>query len=270
MAYFNIDDSTQLYYEEAGQGQPVIFIHGVWMSSRFFHKQMPYFGQRYQAIAVDLRGHGRSSSVHYGHTMGRYAQDIRALIQGKGLKDVVLVGWSMGCFVIWDYFRQFGAENIGATVLIDEGASDFKWPDWEYGLFDLPTVIHLMSEIQTNRATLLQGFIPMMFKEMPAEKDVQWMLEENQRLPESIASAILFDQTMQDYRPDLAGVNVPSLIVFGGDEKKLVPIAAGEHLQQNIPNSKLVIFENSSHCPFLEEADRFNQEVDQFIQSTKG
>ena len=262
MAYFNLDDNVQLYYEEQGQGQPLIFIHGVWMSSRFFYKQLPYFGQRYHAIALDLRGHGRSSHVHSGHTMGTYAQDVRAFIQGKGLKDVIL-----GCFVIWDYFKQFGAENIKATVLIDEGASDFKWPDWEYGLFDLPTLAHLMMAVQTDRAALLKDFIPTMFKEPPPASEAKWMVEENQRLPESIASAILFDQTVQDYRPELAKVTVPSLICFGGDENKLVPIAAGEHLQENIPNARLVIFENSSHCPFLEEADRFNQEVDQFIQS---
>lgn len=267
MPYFNLDDTVQLYYEESGRGQPVIFIHGVWMSSRHFQRQMPYFGQRYHAIALDMRGHGRSSHVHSGHTMPAYAQDVHAFIKGRGLKEVVLAGWSMGCFVIWDYFKQFGDENIKATVLIDEGASDFKWPDWELGLFDLPTLIHLMTAIQTDRTNLLKGLIAMMFKEMPPEKDVEWLLEENMRLPESIASAVFFDQTMQDYRPDLAKVNVPTLIVFGGAEGKVVPVAAGEHLQQNIPNSKLLVFENSSHCPFLEEPDRFNQEVDQFIQS---
>lgn len=266
MAYFDLGNQIQLYYEDQGQGLPVIFIHGVWMSSRFFHKQMPYFRQRYRAIALDLRGHGRSTHVHYGHTVAQYARDLRALMHGLALEPVVLIGWSMGAFVIWEYFKQFGAENIKATVVIDESASDYKWPDWPLGFADFPTLCHVMSGLQTDRAETVRDFIPLMFKDPPAESDVQWMFEEITRMPESIASAILFDQTVQDYRPVLPQIKVPTLLCFGADEK-LVPVAAGEHLQQTMPNARLVVFENSSHCPFLEEPERFNAEVDRFIQS---
>ncbi len=266
MAYFDLGDQIQLYYEDQGQGLPLLFIHGVWMSSRFFHKQIPYFSQRYRVIALDLRGHGRSTQVHYGHTVAQYARDVRALMRGLGLESAVLIGWSMGAFVIWDYFKQFGAENVKATVVIDESASDYKWPDWPIGFADFATLCHIMSGIQTDRAATVRDFIPLMFKEPPAENDVQWMFEEITRLPESIASAILFDQTVQDYRPVLPQIQVPTLLCFGADEK-LVPVAAGEHLQQTLPNARLVVFENSSHCPFLEEPDRFNEEVDRFIQS---
>jgi len=51
-------NGTRLYYEEEGHGQPIIFIHGVWMSGQFFQKQMNYFAQRYRTIIVDLRAHG--------------------------------------------------------------------------------------------------------------------------------------------------------------------------------------------------------------------
>ena len=94
------------------------------------------------------------------------------------------------------------------------------------------------------------------------------MTAENQKrlLTESIAGSILFDQTVQDYRPDLSKVTVPTLLCFGRDEK-LIPVAGGEHLQKNLPNARLLVFENSGHCPFLEESKRFNREVDRFIQS---
>jgi pimeloyl-ACP methyl ester carboxylesterase len=240
------------------------------MSSRFFQKQMAPLGERYHVMALDLRGHGQSSHVHYGHTVSIYAQDVHAFIQGKGLKDVILAGWSMGSFVIWDYIKQFGTNNLKATIIIDESASDFAWPDWPYGFADLPTLIHLMSGVQTDRAAVARDFIPLMFKDTPSQADADWMFEEITRPPEAIASAILFDQTVQDYRPMLSSVTVPSLLCFGGAENKLIPVAAGEHLQENMPAAKLVIFENSSHCPFLEETDRFNQEVDQFIRSLGG
>jgi len=266
MPYFDLEDDVQLYYEELGHGQPVIFIHGVWMSSRFFQKQMGYFSERYEAIFLDLRGHGRSTHVPYGHTVAGYARDLHAMIRGLGIENAVLVGWSMGAFVIWDYFKQFGAENVRATVVVDESASDYKSPDWPLGLADFPTLCHFMNAVQTDRAQFVREFIPLMFRDKPAEDDVAWMFEEITRLPESIASAILFDQTVQDYRPALSQVTVPTLICSGRDEK-LIPVSAGEHLQENLVQARLLVFENSGHCPFLEEPERFNQEVDRFIQS---
>lgn len=258
--------TARLHYEDVGTGRPVIFIHGVWMSSRFFKKQKAYFGKRHRFIAPDLRGHGRSKHVHSGHTIAQYARDIHDLIHGLKLRDVVLAGWSMGAFVLWDYIRQFGVENIRGTVVVEESASDFKWPDWPNGIADFPGLCGMMRDVQTDRAAFVRAFIPLMFKEAPSEADTHWMFKEITRLPESIASSILFDQTVQDYRADLATITVPTLLCFGRDEK-LIPVAGGEHLQKNLPSSRLLIFEKSGHCPFLEEPARFNREVDQFVQT---
>ncbi|MFP3441904.1 alpha/beta hydrolase, partial [Pantoea sp. SIMBA_133] len=66
------------------------------MSRRFFKKQLPYFRQKYRAISLDLRGHGQSSHVQTGHTVANYARDIKKFIDELHLKEVTLVGWSMG------------------------------------------------------------------------------------------------------------------------------------------------------------------------------
>ena len=105
-----------------------------------------------------------------------------------------------------------------------------------------------------------------MFKEELPRSELDWMLEETTKLPSSIASAILFDQSIIDCRPYLNQINVPTLLCFGREEK-LIPVAAGEHLNREIPNSKIELFEDSCHCPFLEESERFNQVVDEFITS---
>ena len=183
----------------------------------------------------------------------------------KDLRDAVPVGWSMGCMVILDYFKQFGGDNITGTVLVDQTPSDFKSPDWEQGLFDLPTLIHLMSEMQTGREEVFCGFVPMMFKEPPAEEDVEWMVAENMRLSASIASTVLFDQTMQDYHADLSKVTVPTLVISGGAEGKLLPVEGLRFVHENIPGSSFSCHEDSSHCPFLEETERFNREVEAFV-----
>ena len=142
-----IVNGAELHYEDAGEGQPVVFVHGVWMSGRFFEHQLAYFGERYRAVALDLRGHGRSEHVHEGHTVAQYARDLRAVPRdararrsgGRRLVD--------GRLVIWDYVRQFGTEGLRGVVIVDQTTSDYKWPDWPHGFFDFEELRHVMSAV---------------------------------------------------------------------------------------------------------------------------
>ena len=107
----------------------------------------------------------------------------------------------------------------------------------------------------------------MMFKEPPAQDEIDWMVDENMRIPASIASAVLFDQTMQDYRAEVSKVSVPSLVISGGAKNKLLPTEAIKFAHEKISGSRFPLYEDSSHCPFLEETERFNAEVDEFVRS---
>ncbi|WP_328170938.1 alpha/beta hydrolase [Priestia aryabhattai] len=265
MPFYTLKDGATLYYEQQGEGTPIIFIHGVWMSSRFFNNQLSFFSKQYQTILLDLRGHGNSSHTPYGHTISTYARDVHEFINNNRLKDVILVGWSMGAFVVWEYLKQFGEENVKGNIIVDEMASDFKWSDFPIGAFDLPALISLMQGIQLDRTSTLESFIPLMFKDELTEEDKHWIMKEVTKMPESIASAILFDQSIVDYRDFLSFITIPTLLCFGKEEK-LIPVAAGIHIQKLISGSVLEVFENSCHCPFLEESDRFNKVVSDFIE----
>ncbi|QTN00484.1 alpha/beta fold hydrolase [Sediminibacillus dalangtanensis] len=268
MPYMKLDTGTELYYQDQGEGQAVVFVHGVMMSSKFFERQFDYFKQRYRTITFDLRGHGQSSKVPYGHTVANYAKDLKRLIERLGLSEVILVGWSMGAFVIWDYFNQFGSEHVKAVTIVDQSPSDYLWDGWEYGAFNFEAIKGVMQAIQEDQRSFNSEFIYGMFKEKPDPDQHRWILEEMMKLPAAIASTIVFNQTAVDYRETLSNVTVPTLICFGRDDK-FFPVAAGEYIQQRIPGSKLVAFENSSHCLFLEEPDAFNRELDSFFQSLK-
>lgn len=265
MPRFKVNPEVELYYEDVGEGETVIFIPGLWSSSKQYELQLPYFNQRCRTIAYDPRATGKSSVVHSGHTVANYAADLRALILGLALKDVVLVGWSMGAMIIWDYFKQFGPENIKATVVVDQTASDFEWPDWPFGGFDLASLSQVSAGVQMDFANIVRGSIPQFFRNPPTEEQVARLVDDVTRVPASIASTIMFDQSVQDYRPVLSKVTVPTLLCFGvagiGGE------AGGKYMEQHLPDARLVIFENSGHAVPLEETDRFNEEVDKFISS---
>ena len=156
------------------------------------------------------------------------------------------------------------------TILIDQSPSDYKWPDWDCGVFDLKSLTDFMVQVQIDREKVFRQFVSMLFHELPADEEFNWMLQECMRIPASIASSVLFDQTMQDYRESLSKVNVPTLVISGGVEGKLLPIESIRYVHENIPNSEFSIYENSNHCPFYEETERFNKEVKAFISSIEG
>jgi pimeloyl-ACP methyl ester carboxylesterase len=254
-----------LNYEEAGEGPPLLFIHGLWGSGRFFHRQLPYFSERYRTILLDLRGHGGSEHTAGGHVVAQHARDVRGVLKELDLDDVVVAGWSMGTLVMLDYVEQFGTDKLRALIDIDQSPTDFKAPDWPHGLFDLPTLREVHTGVQTDHAATVEHMVPLMFKEPPSDDDRAWIVEELLRLPPGIAGSILFDQTLADYRETLSKMSIPTLLCYGRGDT--VPVAAGEYMRDRMPNARLVVFEESNHCPFLEEPDRFNQVVDDWIET---
>lgn len=259
-------NGADLYYEDEGTGDPVVFVHGVWVTSKFFRLQMQYFPQGHRAVALDLRGHGRSEHVHHGHTVFQYARDLREFLSTLGLERPVVVGWSMGSLVIWDYVRQFGTDGLRGLVFVDQSPSDYRWPDWPSGPWDFDTLRHMMAEVQGDgREDLVRAVVTAIFKERPSEEDEAWMVEEILRMPATIASSIIYDQTMQDYRGMLTRVDVPALVLVGVDA--FVTPEAAELMTSAMPDARLVVFENSRHTPFFEEPELFNRTLEEWIRT---
>ncbi len=94
MPEVTIADDVTLAYDERGDqdAQPLVLIHGVSMSRRYFHRQLEPLSERYRVIAVDLRGHGDSSDAPAGHTIPHYARDLERFMAALGLEQPVLLG----------------------------------------------------------------------------------------------------------------------------------------------------------------------------------
>ena len=132
--------------------------------------------------------------------------------------------------------------------------------NFEFTVEEWSTLCSLPAEDVVRLATHL-NYAP------PEEIDRRRLLEECMRMPATIASSVMFDQTMQDYRTRVSAVNVPTLVMTGGCEGKLLPVESVKFVHDNISGSQFSVYENSNHCPFLEETDRFNQEVEAFVSA---
>ena len=122
----------------------------------------------------------------------------------------------------------------------------------------------VIQQLRGNR--LAQEFVASWIVRNPLAAELaEALLEDVRGIPPTIAAAILFDQTVQDYRPVPACVTVPTLLCFG-EGGSMTP-AAAEYLRQHHPDARLELFAESNHSPHLEEADRFNAVVDGFLRA---
>jgi non-heme chloroperoxidase len=247
------------WVETAGDGPPVVFIHGWSMSGRFFRRQLTGLSDRLGVIVPDLRGHGASEKVLNGHTVPQYAADLHAILEQLSVRRPVLAGWSMGAMVGYEYLRAYGSGGVAGLVVVDQPPSDFAWEGYEFGVFTMEALREMNEQLQLDQAAVVDEFTGLMLHKPDAETR-EWMAAEILRVPPVIASTILLDQTLRDYRDFLPQIDVPALVLFGEDDKLTSP-RAGEYIAAQIPGSRLQTFASSSHCPFWEESEAFNDAI---------
>jgi non-heme chloroperoxidase len=260
-----LPDGTRLAYTQQGTGRPVVLLHGVLASRRFFERNVAALAELFSVYAVDLRGHGDSSDSQGGNTVAQYARDVQHFLETLGLSDVVACGWSMGNLVIWEYLGQFpDASRIAAQVCISQGPCDLRADGWEHGFTDRVGLRDLVRATQEDYHGVCSFVATILTADLPSTDDQAWMVEEQMKILPNSAACILADQTQRDYRESVVDVSVPILAVWGRDEKCL-PVAAGEWLAAHVPGTELHVFESSGHMPMWEEPDRFNDLVVRWI-----
>lgn len=137
MSYFSLKNGEQLYYEDTGSGdETIVMLHG-WVSSRrVFAPAIPAIRRAARCITYDQRGHGKSRDANRGTvTMDTLAEDLQELITGLGLRDITLLGWSMGAGVVLNYTARYGCGALRRIVLCDMSPRQMNDAEWRLGLY---------------------------------------------------------------------------------------------------------------------------------------
>lgn len=105
MPYLTVD-GAQLYYEDAGSGPPLLFVHGLGSSTRDWFAQVPHFADRYRVLRLDLRGHGRSERTRGPYRIAQFARDVAVTLRKLDAVPAHVVGLSMGGMVTLQLSRS--------------------------------------------------------------------------------------------------------------------------------------------------------------------
>jgi non-heme chloroperoxidase len=273
MSTITTKDGTTLFYKDWGDGQPIVFSHGWPLDADAWDVQMMYFGARgHRVIAHDRRGHGRSGQTWSGNDLDTYADDLAQLFDELDLRDVILIGHSTGGGEVVRYLGRHGTERVAKLVLL--GAipplmlkTDANPEGLPRSAFDELRKGTLANRSQFFRdlAQPFYGYNRKGAKPSQGVIDAFWLQAMLAGIKPAYDCIEAFSAT--DQTADLKKIDVPTLIIHGDDDQ-IVPIGAAALKSSKLfPGAKLEIYKGAPHGIATTHADRFNDDVLQFIQS---
>jgi pimeloyl-ACP methyl ester carboxylesterase len=264
--------NIELYYEDHGSGKPVVFIHGYPLSGASWEKQIPrLLSTGYRAITYDRRGFGKSSQPTEGYNYDTFAEDLHKLITHLKLQDFTLVGFSMGGGEIARYFGKYGSTGASKAVIIG-GVPPFllKTADNPEGV-DGSVFEGIKKAVAGDRYAFFTEFFKnfyntdLLLGKGVSEEAVRasWNLAAGASATASLACVSTW---VEDFRRDLARVDVPTLVIHG-DNDRIVPIAtSGARTAKLIKGARLVTVKGGPHCITWTHAEEVTGELLNFLR----
>src|SRR5712691_8750593 len=258
--------SIDLYYEDHGAGKPVVLIHGYPLSGASWEKQLPVlFDAGYRVITYDRRGFGKSSKPTMGYNYDTFARDLHKLVSHLDLRDFALVGFSVGGVAVEQIIGQYGTKDVSKAVLISSVPPYLlKAPDNPEGV-DRSAFDGIQTAIKADRYAFFTEFFKNFYNtdlylgKRISEQAVQasWNLAAGASATASLACVPTWHE---DFRQDLARIDVPVLVIHG-DADRIVPISASAlRTAKLIKGARLVVVKGGPHAITWTHADEVNPE----------
>jgi len=273
MSTITTEDGTQIYYKDWGKGPVVTFSHGWPLSSDAWDGQMLFLAQNgFRVVALDRRGHGRSSQAAFGNDMNGYADDLAAVIQALDLKDATLVGHSTGGGEVARYIGRHGTKRVKKAVLISAVPPVMLKSAANPGGLPIETFDQIRAAILADRSQFWRDLsAPFYGANRPGAKvsqglrDSFWlqgMMAGHKAVYDCVKA---FSET--DFTEDLRKFDVPTLIMHGDDDQ-IVPIADAAMLSSKIvKGAQLKVYPGHPHGMCSTNKDQINADLLAFIAS---
>src|ERR1700731_500453 len=280
MAYVSVgrenSSDIDLHYEDHGSGDPVVLIHGYPLSGASWEKQGPGLLEAgHRVITYDRRGFGKSSQPTTGYNYDTFAEDLHKIVTHLELRDFALVGFSMGGGEVARYLGKYGSKGVSKAVIMS-GVPPFllKTKDNPEGV-DGSVFEGIQKAVVADRYAFFTEFFKnfyntdLLLGKRVSEEAVRasWNLAAGASATASLACVPTWHE---DFRKDLARIEVPTLVIHG-DADRILPItASGQPTAKLIKGARLVVVKDGPHCITWTHADEVNRELLEFLGQTVG
>jgi pimeloyl-ACP methyl ester carboxylesterase len=276
MPYLKVGEENSsdisLYYEDRGTGRPVVLIHGWPLSGASWEKQgAALLAAGYRVITYDRRGFGRSSQPSEGYEYDTLAKDTYLLLEALDLKDVALVGFSMGGGEVARYMGKYNNGRVTKVCFMSSIAPALRKDGNNPEGIDPAIFEGIKQAIEADRYVQLEGFLKLFYnKKLVGGTDIS---DAAIHASFNIGCASSYtaylacvDAWLEDFREDVAQIKVPTLIIHG-DEDQILPIeATGARMPALIPGATLHVVEGGPHGLNWTHATEVNVALLEFLK----
>ena len=252
-SFVETDDGASLFYTDWGTGKPVLFTHPWSLSAEIWEYQLTgLVDEGLRCVAYDRRGHGRSTDPGRGYDYDRLADDLAAVIDELDLKDVTLVGYSMGNGEAVRYLKRHGSTRVSRLVMVSTVP-----PRSDSNL--LPLVAGLKQDRPAFFAKGVMAFTGGHPAVSPAM--TEWIVGQFMSASPKGSIDCLRAISRGDLQADLRAVTVPTLVVHG-DKDQVNPLdKTARKVVELIPGSTLKVYEGAPHGLAITHRERLTQEI---------
>jgi 3-oxoadipate enol-lactonase len=256
-------NGTRLAYQTAGEGIPVVFVHGLCLDMRMWDDQFDVFAEHYRVIRCDVRGFGKSALP----TEERYhpAEDLHALLEHLGVERAHVIGLSMGGRIVLHYALLY-PESTSSLVLVDSALDGYEWAqDWERSLDAIAEHGGVAGARAANEMWLDHELFA------PARESAASRAKLEAIVRDDSGWTWLNRNPVKGIQPRgaerLADVRVPTLVVVG--ERDLLDFRRiADKLANEIPGARKIVLEGAGHMSNMERPAEFNAAVLEFLATT--
>jgi pimeloyl-ACP methyl ester carboxylesterase len=252
-------DDVELYCEIAGEGEPLLLLHGLGSCTADWAPQIERFRQDYRVIAFDLRGHGRSSKPREGYSIPRFAKDTAILLDALGAGPVHVVGLSLGGMVAFQLAVD-APERVKSLTIVNSGpmvpAATFKQR--------IPLYVRLLS-IRTLGLRRMGKMIAKRLFPEPGHADlrnqfIERLAANDKRCYLASLRAIFAGWGVAEH---LGDIRCP--VFFVAADQDYTPVELKQSFVARIPDARMVVIPDSRHALPLEKPDEFNRALADFL-----
>lgn len=261
MSFLQMRDGRKLWYEETGNGRPVVFLHGWKASAEVYVKTVCLLGDGYRCIRYDHCGHMRSDVPEQGPDLGVLAEDLREVICQLGLEKPVLVGWSMGGMTVLEYVRRYGSGDLAGIVLVDIGPYKMTEPE------------QLAEEVALANADFhefMRQYYALRvpgFPDLSPEAQDERIRERMKGHTPSVLTALWASFSRRDHRNVLPQIACPTAIFYAGILPACNDEAVKIYRERITAPVRFVCFDGCSHSLITEDPDGFTAHLRAFLET---
>ena len=251
-------NDINLYYEKSGQGEPLLFIHGLGSSTEDWGPQVKEFSKNYQVVAFDLRGHGQSDKPAGPYSMSLFASDTVGILKALGIKSAHIVGISLGGAVAF----QLGLDSpslVKTLTIVNSAPTLGGTPEQAKAEIDRRVGIVKQMGMRAMGEALVPNLFPKPEHEALRRSFIEsWGKNDPQAYIESTLSMLGWDVTDK-----ISSIHCPTLIL--ASDQDYTPVASKEAYIKLMPNAQLVVIPDAHHAVPMEAPEKFNATLAQFL-----